>query len=226
MSSAISTFTLSLLAPVPHAPAPHCFFAVRPLIDGRDVVEEFFPDGLGAGPRKWFRTDGPLAATADPHEVRLAEDLCGAGCCGELSVTIRREGDHVLWADWQNTGDNGRSLPDVRFDAAQYDAELHRAAHDRSWERPADAVARLLDDTLRREADWFARWECDVDGVYPASDDPGWVDVYFHHSPRPWLRFGMRLPVTATEPAQVQADRLAAQVMTGDPRQAAGVRGV
>jgi hypothetical protein len=39
-------------------------------------------------------------------------------------------------------------LPDIHFDRAQYLAEIHRAAADRSWETPRRATARLLEERL------------------------------------------------------------------------------
>ncbi|MFE0041596.1 hypothetical protein [Streptomyces albireticuli] len=135
-AGATSTLTLRLLVPDRSNPRfrdhPD---EVRPLIDGEDVLERVFPDGFAGGPHAWLDTEGPLAATEVPREVLLAEPGCGAPCCGAVTVTVRREGDQVLWTDWRNTGDGGETVPDVRFAAAQYDAELARAAADRGGKR-------------------------------------------------------------------------------------------
>jgi len=49
---------------------------VRPIVDGRDLLADVFPGGgggpsyKGAAPRYLLGPDGPLHATATPHDVR------------------------------------------------------------------------------------------------------------------------------------------------------------
>ncbi|UQI47965.1 hypothetical protein M1P56_28330 [Streptomyces sp. HU2014] len=240
-----STLTLRLLVPDRNDPRFRDHpMEVRPLIDGQDVLERVFPDGFAGSPRAWLDTEGPLTATEVPREVRLAEPECGAPCCGAVTVTVRREGDQVVWADWRNTGDGGETVPDIRFDAAQYDAELARAAADRSWESRSEAVARLLEKELRSHPDWFDRWDCDLDRVTLTPDTRDELCVYFYHPRRarvdgdyfwlqhgdePWLQFTMPLHISLEpspeEAPERQAERLTAQVMSGDPRERAEVCG-
>ncbi len=54
----------------------------------------------------------------------------------------------MIWGAWENTSNITAVPADFRFDSAQYEAELARAAADRSWEEPVDTVARLLEQTL------------------------------------------------------------------------------
>ncbi|GAA0352950.1 hypothetical protein GCM10010319_32590 [Streptomyces blastmyceticus] len=58
----------------------------------------------------------------------MAAAECSTSCCGSAWVTIRREGAHVHWTDWENNGGDGKLPLEFRFDADQYDAELARAA--------------------------------------------------------------------------------------------------
>ncbi|KJS52429.1 hypothetical protein VM98_31500 [Streptomyces rubellomurinus subsp. indigoferus] len=105
---------------------------VRFLVNGEDVVEESIGPGTdGRGPSSvlLFPPDGPspLRATEEPRRVVLGEPECTGGCCGYLSAVIRRIADVVLWSDWELPADATRPL-EYTFDAAQYEAELTRAA--------------------------------------------------------------------------------------------------
>lgn len=71
---------------------------VRPFIDGRDFLAEAFTEGPGYGPANLPN----LRAGDEPRTVCLAEAACTVGCCGALYVTIRREGDEVVWGGWHN----------------------------------------------------------------------------------------------------------------------------
>ncbi|MEV5534529.1 hypothetical protein [Streptomyces prunicolor] len=53
----------------------------------------------------------------------LGEPECTGGCCGRLSVFVRRHGEVVEWSDWQVPTDQVRP-PAFCFDTDQYDAEL------------------------------------------------------------------------------------------------------
>lgn len=106
---------------------------------------------------------------------------------------MRREGDRVIWDAWESTSDITALPGDIRFDAAQYEAELARAAADRSWEEPVDTVARLLEQTLAGSG-WFEQWGCVLAGVWPRREEPDvpeeltspeGVDVEFHQVPAP-----------------------------------------
>ncbi|MFE7775754.1 hypothetical protein ACFU5O_18005 [Streptomyces sp. NPDC057445] len=161
--------TLSLRHIVPDPDAWSHWVQVRAFIDGRDVVKEVHPEGLAgchdewAGPAQVW----PLAATEDPRRIVLSEPDCTPGCCGALYVTIRRQGDRVIWSSWKNTSSiNSLPATDFHFDATQYDAELARAAADLSWEQPVDTVARILTRTFA-DSGWFARWDCVLEDVDP-----------------------------------------------------------
>ncbi|HEY1179863.1 MAG TPA: hypothetical protein VGF17_27220, partial [Phytomonospora sp.] len=71
--------------------------------------------------------DGPLRAEEEPREIELANGNCVPECCGGLFVTIRREGGEVVWDGFRQTMTRDPlDLPELRFDADAYDAELER----------------------------------------------------------------------------------------------------
>ncbi|MFH8993109.1 hypothetical protein [Streptomyces sp. NPDC017940] len=222
---------LILQVVVPDSPRRGASVEVRPLVDGEDVLAEVFTDGRGEDPKYLLLPDGPLTAGPEPHEVRLAEATCTEGCCGALYVTIRRDGDHVIWSKWRNPNKDNVDLPEFRFVAQEYQAEVERAVADHSWEWPARTVARLLELDLRERADWLGRWECELAGVSAWLWKPDQINLFLFHpgrsairENRPWLQFRMVLDVSYGDPAS-QAERLAAQLTASDPRQTAEVCG-
>ncbi|MFF2079885.1 hypothetical protein ACFVXG_34640 [Kitasatospora sp. NPDC058162] len=99
---------------------------VRVWIDGAEVVAEAVGEG-GRGPFVDEVRDGLLHASGEARRVVLGEPECTGGCCGFVSVVVRRSGGVVEWSDWEVPYEAAR-LPDFHFDADQYDAELARAA--------------------------------------------------------------------------------------------------
>ncbi|MFD5872558.1 hypothetical protein [Streptomyces sp. NPDC060322] len=203
----------------------------RPVVDGRDILAAVFEDGPAEDPRHLLGPGTPLHATGAPREVRLAEAECTEGCCGAVHVTIRREGRHVVWNGWRNPDDDELCLPEFRFDADQYDAELRRAGADLGWEWPARRVARLLEARLRAHSDRLAAWTCELSAVSAWPWEPERIVVLLFHpglaaveEDRPWLQFRMAFPVTGDDPAE-QAERLCALITAADPRQVAEVCG-
>lgn len=76
---------------------------------------------------------GPLRATGEGRRVVLGEPECTSGCCGFLSVLVRRHGGVVEWSQWQVPVGTVRP-PAFHFDADQYDAALTGALADRRWQ--------------------------------------------------------------------------------------------
>lgn len=101
--------------------------AVHPMIDGRDIIGEAFVSGPGLPPDILLKPDGELRAGTEPREVVLAEADCTPACCGALAVTISRDGGQVVWGGWRDLNGPAPVLPEFRFDAGQYDAEITRA---------------------------------------------------------------------------------------------------
>ncbi|MFG2819088.1 hypothetical protein ACGFX4_06620 [Kitasatospora sp. NPDC048365] len=166
-----------------------------------------------------------------PHKVRLAWSGCGwEECCGALYVTVGRDGEQVVWTDWQDRANPEIDLPELRFAAPRYEAEVLCAEADRGWEWPAGAVARLLEARLKGREDWLARWDCGLEGVWASRVQPDRIHVVLMHPPngedsdRPWLQFGTALPISADDPS-AQAEQLEAQLTAGDPRVDAEVWG-
>lgn len=186
-----SVNVLTLRLDRPHPQAIFRSVGMRPLIDGRDVLEEIHPDGdSSCRQEKWFGSPEtwPLWAAEEPVRVELSNNDCVTDCCGGVFVTIRRQGDRVVWSDWENTDDTRVPVPpEAVFDAAQYDAELARLVADHSWEEPVDTAARLLAASGR-----YAR----VSGRGESSS----VAVYFRAR---WCT----MSVSAHEPVQDQVRR-------------------
>lgn len=115
---------ISVLPPGPRWPAR---LSLR--VDGEEVAAAMIEEG-GRGPlaREALPAEGrsPLWATDEGRRVVLGEPECTGGCCGYLSVFVRRHGGIVEWSDWQVPADEARP-PAFHFDADQYDAELTRA---------------------------------------------------------------------------------------------------
>ncbi|MCC9155474.1 hypothetical protein LZP81_12780 [Streptomyces parvulus] len=232
---AISTLTLRHRIPGDWAADP--WAEVRPLVDGVDVLGQVHPAGLALSCRHWTgpAETWPLAVTEEPRRIMITEPVCTAGCCGALFVTMRREGGEVVWDSWENTSDMNALPGVIRFDAAQYEAELARAAADRGWEEPVDTVARLLEGA-QLDSGWFERWGCVVTAVWPSREEPdtpeelggpGGVEVEFREIGAPGKRprsYGYELPVTHDRPPEVQARRLAARILADDPRKGAEIR--
>ncbi|MET7641086.1 hypothetical protein [Streptomyces sp. NPDC005438] len=225
------TSRLTLRVVVPDAPRRGATVEVRPLVDGADILAGAFPRGPAGEPRDLLRGESPLLAATEPHEVRLAEAGCTEGCCGALYVTVRRDDDQVVWSAWRNPAEAGPDLPEFRFDAREYQAEVERAVADHSWEWPAHTVARLLESRLRSRPDWPARWDCELEGVAAWVWEPERINLFLLHpghsdmrTEGAWLQFRMVLDVSG-DPPDEQAERLAERLLAGDPRQSAEVCG-
>ncbi|WP_406501273.1 hypothetical protein OHA04_18755 [Streptomyces sp. NBC_01590] len=147
----------------------------RILIDGLPLVPAAFGRGPAHSP-EYLLDSGRLRATGEPREVQLAEAYCTEGCCGALHVTIRRDGDHVVWSDWRRPAPPlsllpARELPEYRFEAAAYDAEIARAENDHSWTWPARRAARLIAAGVRDRPDLLTRWDA----------EPYWIGTDFRN---------------------------------------------
>ncbi|MFE6854496.1 hypothetical protein ACFVDH_27325, partial [Streptomyces sp. NPDC057674] len=83
---------------------------------------------------------------------------------------------------------------------AQYEAELARAAADRSWEEPLDTAARLLEEIL--------------------------VDPHAHaqESGERGTSYGYELLVIDGEPVEEQVRRCAERILADDPRNTVEIR--
>ncbi|MFB6816630.1 hypothetical protein ACFCV8_19025 [Streptomyces sp. NPDC056347] len=203
----------------------------RILIDGRPLVPEAFGRGSADSPESLVDS-GALRATAEPREVRLAEAYCTEGCCGALYVTVRRDGDHVVWSDWSRPAAPSlapplRELPEYRFDASAYDAELVRAERDHTWTWPARRTARLIAAGLRDRPELLTRWGARLGWAGTDFGRPDLTAVVLKCRTAPtigrhgevalWQHIAWYLPEDGTDPedrAAVALRRLA----TEDPR--------
>ncbi|MFD9728330.1 hypothetical protein [Streptomyces sp. NPDC059072] len=165
---------------VVHGSAGSSAVETRILVDGVPLVPALFGKGRG-NPPEYLLDSGRLRAGSEPREVQLAEAYCTEGCCGALYVTIRRDGDAVVWDGWR--GAVGPTPPPYRFDAAAYDAELARAERDFSWCWPARSTARLIAAGLRDRPDLASRWELAPSWAGTDWRDPDTTVVHFGFTP-------------------------------------------
>ncbi|MFJ3881222.1 hypothetical protein ACIPW5_27710 [Streptomyces sp. NPDC090077] len=192
-----SVNVLTLRPDRPHPQAAFYSVGVRPFIDGRDVLAEIHPDGdASCRQEQWFGSPEtwPLWAAEEPRRVELSDNDCVTSCCGGVFVTIRREGDRVVWSGWENTDDIRVPVPpEAVFDARQYDAELARSVADHGWEEPVDTACRLLADSNQ------------YDGVFVGGrGESAYVSMHRQtDSGSSWCS----MPVSAHEPVQEQVRR-------------------
>ncbi|MGW3328722.1 hypothetical protein [Streptomyces virginiae] len=165
---------------VVHGPEDSSTVETRILIDGIPLVPALFGKGLG-NPPEYLIDSGRLRAAPEPREVQLCEAYCTEGCCGALYVTIRRDGDEVVWDGWR--GAVGPPPPVYRFEAAAYDAELTRAEQDHSWCRPERSTARLIAAGLRDRPELTARWELAPSWIGTDRGDPETTVVQLRYTP-------------------------------------------
>ncbi|MFE1291181.1 hypothetical protein [Streptomyces sp. NPDC058751] len=184
----ISTFGLRFV--IPQDPyAIEQWAEVRPFVDGRDLLAEIHPGGTSSCSSRHLlgpAANWPFAAPNEPRRVELSNNDCVTDCCGGTFVTIRRQGDRVLWTSWENTHDTRVPVPaEVHFDAARYDAELTRAGADTSWEEPVDTAARLLAGELADQASPKGA-DRTVIAVTPERTEPARVTVRLGRRDVPW----------------------------------------
>ncbi|MEW2427289.1 hypothetical protein AB0877_04665 [Micromonospora sp. NPDC047644] len=223
--------SLSLRIVVPDPTEVGSSVQVRPIVDGRDILDEVFSEGPGAQPEELLTPQGPLSADVEPHEARLATAICAESCCGAIYVTVYRDGDQVVWGSWRNPDDASVDLPEFRFDADEYRHQLDQARLNTTWEWPARTVARLLEEKLRDAPELLAHWSCELHAVaaWPWRRDEV-VVLLFHpgrpttYPDRPWQQLQLVFPVLQDDLAD-QVDRLFAQLTVVDPRPKASVCG-
>ena len=114
------------------------------LADGQDLIARFESDLMGLDPDDILIEPSPLQASDTPHTATVGRCDCGIVGCGSVEVLISREGSTVRWSSTD-------SVTNVRFDAAQYDAELARALADFRWETPDRTAARLISRGVDRQ---------------------------------------------------------------------------
>ncbi|MFF0393956.1 hypothetical protein ACFYS8_35425 [Kitasatospora sp. NPDC004615] len=214
-------------------PVERLSLETRVLIDGRPIVPALFRDGPALTPALLL-DEGRLRARPEPHEVQLAEATCTGGCCGELFVTIRRDGEHVVWENWRRTM-GGRAAfdpPTHRFDAATYDAAIARAEADASWMWHARDIARLIKAALISRPELMRRWDAERGWIGTSPDEPDTVEILFWYVPgqgsgnpdRPDRPLGFRWTVKDDgSPPESQAATVLRRLAAEDPKRYAKV---
>ncbi|MFC9825151.1 hypothetical protein ACFWG6_32140 [Streptomyces erythrochromogenes] len=143
----------------------------RLLVDGLPLLPALFRSGPGNAPEYLVDHVG-LRPGPQPREVQLAQAYCTEGCCGALYVTIRRDGEEVVWGGWRGIDVKRQPVPEYRFAAAAYDAEIERAERDLSWCWPARRMARLITTGLRERPGLLARWGLKLRSITTDHSEP------------------------------------------------------
>nr|WP_319637611.1 hypothetical protein [Streptomyces milbemycinicus] len=150
MAEHLTISTLILQHRIPDDWAADPWAEVHPLIDGVDVLKEVHPEGLGLSCRHWRgpAESWPLAVTEEPRRIMITEPTCTAGCCGALYVTIRREGDQVIWAPGKTPATSQRcrrtSASTVRSTRLSSRGPLRTAAGKSQWTPLLGSSSRRL----------------------------------------------------------------------------------
>jgi hypothetical protein len=135
-------------------------------VDDRDPFAPVADGWRGFGPEKILDPASPLLPDAAGQRVALYVCECGEAGCGVIApiIVASADGRRVSWVDFRDyvgvfhgpTVESSElsdgepwGLPDLHFDRAQYEAEVRRAAADRSWETPARVTARLVAARIR-----------------------------------------------------------------------------
>lgn len=130
------------------------------LIDGLDVLG--LERSIGFDPEDILGKSDPLLPTQPPRRVAVYRCNCGEPGCSCIAPLIVDHGAEVHWRDFRDftgvysgpmtdvnpNGGKEIAVPDLRFNATQYRAEIARATADRSWESHGRVVSRLLQDRL------------------------------------------------------------------------------
>ncbi|MET9275541.1 hypothetical protein [Kribbella sp. NPDC003557] len=114
-------------------------------VNGLEITEA--GAGMGMRPFDLFVPANQLVATTEPRDVIVARCSCGEVGCGSTQARITRDDGVVHW-DWSVDVPLGHG---VSFEAGAYDAEVERIGGDRSWQGPADTVARAVLESADRE---------------------------------------------------------------------------
>lgn len=138
--------------------------AVTILVDGQDLFAKAGNRAYaGFHPSEMLDPDAMILLPRAPkRRVAVYRCACGTGGCGCVAPFISQAGQLVRWNDFRDfTGvyDNPTvesnpaggmvlPLPELVFDASQYQAEVERATRDRWWETPGLKVARLASSLL------------------------------------------------------------------------------
>ncbi|RNI25128.1 hypothetical protein [Flexivirga caeni] len=197
-------------------------------VDGKNPFETVAEGWRGFDPADILGGERPLLPVHIGRRVAVYRCSCGVPGCGVIAPWIERspDGRRISWMDFRNyTGVfdgpvrddvdrfDGRAwgLPAIHFEAAQYEAEVCRAAADRSWETPRRLTARLVETRLRA-AGFSVAPEFRLQWVSPAWRADG-VELSFGKvgdTPRSGPAYvGLRIPCDNPDPDEAAREIVA-----------------
>ncbi|MGW3914541.1 hypothetical protein ACWEBX_23885 [Streptomyces sp. NPDC005070] len=81
---------------------------------------------LGLHPRRLLRPGGPLYPSDAPRPVRVADRGQAPADPGGLTITVRLQGETVVWSELMYPDREHGVVEEVRFHLAQYLGEIER----------------------------------------------------------------------------------------------------
>ncbi|MFF2520382.1 hypothetical protein [Streptomyces sp. NPDC058086] len=95
-------------------------------VDGLDVIARTYNGAAGGHPSQLLRPGGPLYPTDQARSVDVATYGQGSHTVAAVGIRIRLRKQTVIWGDLMYPGAEDRVIEEVRFDLAQYLAEIER----------------------------------------------------------------------------------------------------
>jgi len=95
-------------------------------VDGLDLIARTYNGAVGGHPSQLLRPGGPLYPTDQARSVDVATYGQGSDTVSVVGIRIRLRKQTVIWGDLMYPGVEDRVVEEVRFDLAQYLAEIER----------------------------------------------------------------------------------------------------
>ncbi|MET8860250.1 hypothetical protein [Streptomyces sp. NPDC004579] len=95
-------------------------------VDGLDLVTRSHGGALGLHPRRLLRPGGPLYPSDTPRVVKVADHGHADADPGGLTITVRLQGETVVWSELMYPDLELGVVEEVRFHLAQYLGEIER----------------------------------------------------------------------------------------------------
>ncbi|MFI8454567.1 hypothetical protein [Kitasatospora sp. NPDC085464] len=119
----VSTLLVGVCPGPPVCRAVHTYL----FVDGLDVIARSHDGAAGGHPSRLLRPGGPLHPADQPRSVELGTQGQGPDTALAVRIRVRLRGRTVFWSDLMYPGADGRVIEEVRFDLAQYLAEIERS---------------------------------------------------------------------------------------------------
>jgi len=120
--NSVSTLLITACPGPPTCGAVHTYL----FVDGLDLIARTYNGATGGHPRQLLRPGGPLYPTDQARSVDVATYGQDSDPVSVVGIRIRLRQQTVIWGDLMYPGVEDRVVEEVRFDLAQYLAEIER----------------------------------------------------------------------------------------------------